>query len=205
MDLHIGELKGWVLTTTMDHPSVELKLPLDGKTHSVEIPQATTLFFWNALVPGTADRLSPVESDQGYNQLCVARELVDLISWRITLPDDHKPLLDEVYRRNGYRGCAWWIACDPIELPASIEVTFESIGECPTIDGEPVVLWTTDGEPIEWGTTITSTIELVPSSTPASQFPTRQERLWNRHTVYVPNWTSTGEEFNLESSSRESL
>ncbi|WP_256393742.1 hypothetical protein [Natronoarchaeum rubrum] len=189
----------------MDHPSVELNLPLDGKTHSIEIPQETTLFFWNALVPGTADRLSPVESDQGYNQLCVARELVDLISWKITFPDDHKPLLDEVYRRNGYRGCAWWIACDPIELPATIEVTFESIGECPTIEGKPVVLWTTDGEPIEWGTTIKSTIELVPSSTPASQFPTRQELLWNRHTVYVPNWTSTGEESNLESSSREPL
>jgi len=172
----------------MDHPSVELKLPLDAKTHSVEIPQTTTLFFWTALVPGTATRLSPIESSRGSSQHCVEYELLDQISWTITLPDEPKPLLDEVYRRNGYRGRAWWIACDPIELPATIEVTFDSTGECPTIDGEPVVLWTVDGESIEWGTTIESTIELVPSSTPATQFPTRQEHLWDRHTVYVPRW-----------------
>ncbi len=172
----------------MDHPSVQLKLPLDGKAHSVEIPQETTLFFWGAVAPGTADRLCHRDSEQGYCQRQVTRDLSERASWTVSLPEEEKPLLDEVYREEGYNGRAWWVACDPIALPTTVEVTFDSAGECPKIEGEPVVLWTENGESIEWGGTIESTIELVPSSTPATQFPTRQEHLWDRHTVYVPNW-----------------
>lgn len=43
----------------MDHPSVELKLQFNGGTHRFESPQETTLFFWGAVAPETADRLIP--------------------------------------------------------------------------------------------------------------------------------------------------
>ncbi|AAG20972.1 Vng6347h (plasmid) [Halobacterium salinarum NRC-1] len=172
----------------MDHPSVELKLPLDGGTHRVEIPQETTLFFWGAVAPGTTDRLIPEEGDAVGSQHRVVQELSNYVSWRISLPDESKPLLDERYRKQGYNGRAWWIARGPVSLPATAEIEFSISGAPPTIGGDPIVLWTEQGETIPWGSTIESTVELVPSAKPAPQFQTRQEQLWNRHTVYVPSW-----------------
>ncbi|WP_348609588.1 hypothetical protein [Halobaculum rarum] len=172
----------------MDHPSVELKLPLDGGTHRVEIPQETTLFFWGAVAPGTTDRLIPKEGDAVGSQQRAVQEISNCVSWRISLPDESKPLLDERYRKQGYNGRAWWIARDPMSLPATVEIEFNISRDPPTIDGAPIVLWTEQGETIPWGSTIESTVELVPSTKPAPQFQTRQEQLWNRHTVYIPSW-----------------
>jgi len=169
----------------MDHPSVELKLPLDGGTHRIEIPQETTLFFWGAVAPGTTDRLIPKEGDAVGSQQRAVQEISDCVSWRISLPDETKPLLDERYRHQGYHGRAWWIARDPVSLPATVEIEFKISGPPRTIDGDPIVLWTEQGETIPWGATIESTLELVPSTKRAPQFQTRQEQLWNRHTVYV--------------------
>lgn len=71
-------------SSAMDHPSVELKLPLDGGTHRVEIPQETTLFFWGAVAPGTTDRLIPEEGDAVGSQHRVVQELSNYVSWRIS-------------------------------------------------------------------------------------------------------------------------
>lgn len=178
----------------MDHPSVELKLPLDGETHRVEIPQATTLFFWGAVAPGTTDQFIPQRSDPGGSQRRAVQEISNRVSWGVSLTDETKPLLDERYRKQGYNGRAWWIAWDPVGLPATMEIEFTSTGEPPTIDGTPIVLWTEQGETIPWGSTIESTVELVPSTKPTPQFPTHQEQLWNRHTVYAPRWNPITDE-----------
>ena len=109
------------------------------------------------------------------------------MTWSVSIGDESVPLItDSFYRTDEYKGLAWWIAFDPIELPATVYVEFETTGEQPTVQGEPVVLWTEQGNMVPWGATIESTIELTPSESPASAFPAREESLWERHTVYRP-------------------
>jgi hypothetical protein len=173
----------------MDHPAVEIKLPLDGETHRAEIPRETTLFFWGGVAPGSADH--PQTQDQWRaSQQRATRALSEHGSWTITIAGESKPLLDEPYRVQGESARAWWIACDPVELPTTVEIEFASQGEPPTIDGSPATVRTEQGESAEWGSTLESTIELVPSTSQPAAFQTREEQLWNRHTVYLPRWDS---------------
>ncbi len=178
----------------MDHPSVEFKLPLDDGHHQFEVPRDTTLFFWGAVAPGTQERIAPIDTRRGSHQFTALCEAQKRISWSLCAEDDPTSLVSEIYREKGYKGLAWWIACDPLELPTSVVVQFRTEGDQPTVEGEPVVLWTEQGEMFPWGTTVESTMELVPSSSQVTQFPTRRESLWDRHKVYVPLQQPTTEE-----------
>jgi len=169
------------------HPSVELKLPLDGAHHRWEIPVETTLFFWGAIVAGTRDRLPPIDTACGVDLFYTALEHEDQISWSISLADGEVPLLfDTYYREAGYRGMGWWIAHEPVELPTVVDVRFETTGTQPTKGDDSVVLWTEHGTAIPWGATIESTIELLSVDRPVDEFPTKRENLWDEHTVYEP-------------------
>ncbi|WP_226013238.1 hypothetical protein [Halomicrobium salinisoli] len=180
----------------MDHPAVELTIPFAGTHHRATIPRETTLFFWGAVAPGTTDQPPPGEDELRGDHLRALQDISRRVSCSVTLGDESKPLLGERYRTEGFTGKAWWIAWDPVELPATAAIEFTSTGEQPTIEGDDVFLWTEQGETIPWGATIERTIELVPSTRRAAQFPTRQDRLWNRHTVYVPNWQTGPDEPN---------
>lgn len=171
----------------LSHPAIELPLPLSGVAHEFEIPQETTLFFWTALAVGTPDRIPLTQSSLGNRLLDAGIKAQDKMSWSVSIDGEAVPLLaDSYYRESGYTGLAWWTACKPVETPASVRVQFETKGEQPTDPRNQFVLWTNQGEPIPWESTIESTIELVPSDSPPSEFPTRKEPLWKRHTVYTP-------------------
>jgi hypothetical protein len=94
--------------------------------------------------------------------------------------------MDAFYTKDGYEAIAGWLPWDPVELPTTVGIQFETEGDPPMKDGTEVVFWTEQGERIQWGTTIESTLKLLPSDVPAEEFPTREENLWGRHTVYVP-------------------
>lgn len=174
-------------TEHIDHPAVEIELPVDRDRHQVEIPRDTTLFFWGTVAAGTSDRIPQIRSPRGSRLFATAVEAQDRISWSISIDGESVPLLSDSYYREGeYAGLARWIAVEPIELPASVSVRFETSGERPTDRGDPVVLWTEQGTRIPWGTTLESAIELVPSRSLPKEFPTRTEQLWEQHTVYVP-------------------
>lgn len=171
----------------LDHPPVVLPLPLDGTTQELEIPQDTTLFFWTALAVGTPERIPSTQSPLGNRLFNTGVEAQNQMSWSVSIDGESVHLIsDSYYREAGYIGLAWWAACDPIELPASVDVRFEVKGEQPTNQENQIVLWTIHGDSISLGATIESTIELVPSESPPEEFPTRKEQLWKRHTVYTP-------------------
>lgn len=171
----------------LSHPAVELQLPLSGEAHEVEIPRETTLFFWTALAVGTPERIPHTRSPLGSRLFSAGVEDREKMSWAVSIDDESVPLLaDSHYREEEYTGLAWWTACEPIKAPASVRVQFKTEGEGPTNRNDQVVLWSNHGEPIPWGSTIESTIELVLSDSPPSEFPTRKEPFWERHTVYTP-------------------
>jgi len=176
-----------VETEHLDHPAVEVTLPVDREHHQYEVPQHTTLFFWTTLAAGTPERLPQIQSPLGsclFNEICNSREQM---TWSVSINGESVPLLtDSYYRCDGYTGFAWWIALGSVELPATVCVEFETSGTQPTVQEHPLVLWTDQGEMLQWGTTTESTVDLIPSNSPPSTFPTRQEQLWERLTVYKP-------------------
>lgn len=170
----------------LSHPAVELPLPLDGERHEIEIPRETTLFFWTALAVGTPERVPPTQSALGSRLSNAGDEAREKLSWSMSIDGESVPLLDDSYfREGGYRGVAWWTAHDPIEAPTSVRIQLKTEAERLTRREDQVVLWTNQGEAIPWGSTIESSIELVPSESAPTEFPTRKEQLWNRHTVYT--------------------
>ena len=175
----------------LSHPAVELPLPLDGETYELEVPQETTLFFWTAVAAGTPKRIPPTQSLHGSYLFKTGVRAQEKMSWSVSIQGESVPLLaDSYYREADYTGLAWWSAWEPIELPASVSVQFKTEGEPPTHQGDQVVLWTKTGNPIPWGSTLESTLKLVPSDSLPSEFPTRKEQLWRRHTVYTPQVVS---------------
>lgn len=171
----------------LEHPAVELELPLDGGHRRFAVPGETTLFFRGALAVGVPDRIPRIRSRLGHRLFTAGVETRERVSWTVSIDGVAVPLVaDSYYRKAGYAGLAWWIALEPVELPTSVRVHFETDGDPPTEGEEPIVLWTGRGDPIRWGTASESTIELTPSPSPPSEFPTRREELWGEHTVYVP-------------------
>jgi len=171
----------------LSHPSVELKLPLDGMSHHCVIPTETPIFLWRAVAPGTTDRLAPVDTLHGREQVDRVAELRNKVTWSVSLDGRELSLLDESpYRNSGYRGIAWWIVNEAVELPAVIDIQFETTGKQPTVDGEPLVCWTDRGRRLQWNERIESTIHLQSPASSDYEFETHREKLWNRHRVYEP-------------------
>lgn len=170
----------------LSHPAVEVPLSLDEEINRFEIPQGTTLFFWTAIAIGTPERIPSDQSFLGRRLYNAAIRAQKQISWSISINGESISLLSDQYRADGYRGLAWWIAHEPIELPASVHIRLKTDGDLSTRQANQVVLWTRQGNPIPWGSTIESAIELLPSEASPNEFPTRKEQLWGRHTVYVP-------------------
>jgi len=113
-------------------------------------------------------------------------QLRENISWSVSLDGQDIPLLDDtLYRNSGYRGIAWWIASDAVELPATLTVRVET-GEQPTVDTDPLVCWTDSGQRLPWNQHIESTIDLQPTNDSSHEFDTHREKLWNEHQVYEP-------------------
>lgn len=176
-----------VAIESLDHPAVEVTLPLDETHHTVEIPQETTLFLWGALAVGTDDRLPPTQTPRGSSLFLCGESNQDQIEWAASTDQGGIPLLmDSYYREHGYKGMAWWNACTLDDLPVTIDVHFQTTGPQPTVDGDPLVFWTQRGNKLPWGESIDSTIELRPATQPRDAFSTRRESLWNRHTVIRP-------------------
>ncbi len=180
-----------VRSENLDHPAVEVKLPLDGGMHQYVVPQDTTMFFWVALAVGTPDRLPQIQSSQGSRLFHKGVQAQEQMTWSVSIDNESVPLMtNSYYRSDGYKALAWWIAFDSIQMPATVCVEFETTGEQPIVQDDPVVLWTEQGDMVPWGTTIESTIKLAPSDSPASTFTRRQESLWGQHTVYKPQNSS---------------
>lgn len=174
-------------TENLSHPAVEIKLPLNRTSRTRVIPAETTLFFWGAIAPGTYDKLAPADTPQGYNQMRAGKDLYDQISWSITIDGETIPLLsDSRYRDSGYHGLAWWVAHDPVTLPAVVDVHFQVTGEQPTVDGDPLVFWTQTGTRIPWNEPIESSVHLQSTDTVDRGFGTHREQLWGDHLVYEP-------------------
>lgn len=174
-------------TETIDHPAVEIKLPLDGREYRFEIPEDTTLFFWGAIAIGTQNRIPLTDSFQGSRLFRTGLEAQSQMTWSLSIAGNSVSLMtDSYYRKSGYKGLAWWTACEPIESPTSVDVQFKTEGERPTIGEDPVKLWTEGGDQIPWGETVESTLKLIPSALPESEFQTRRECLWDRRSVYMP-------------------
>lgn len=177
-------------TENLSHPSVELKLPLDRASQTRVIPTETTLFFWGAIAPGTSDKLAPADTQQGRNQIRAGKRLYDQISWSLSISGDNVPLLSKVtHRDSGYHGLAWWVAHDAVTLPATVDVYFQTTGEQPTVDGEPLVFWSESGTRIPWNESVESTIHLQSTDNPDRDFSTHREQLWGRHLVYEPHYS----------------
>jgi len=170
----------------ISHPAVEFPLPFDGKAGWFLVPENTTLFFWGAVCLGTKDRIAPLDTERGSRQYGALEDAYSSITVSLSINDESIWLEEGVYKMDGYRGRMWWVACVPEKLPASVNIEIETTGEGPLIDGIPAVLWTNNGDMVPWGTHVESTLEISPSSIPASQFPQRRESLWDRHTVCVP-------------------
>lgn len=177
-------------TENLSHPSVELKLPLNRANQACVVPTETTLFFWGAIAPGTSDKLAPADTPQGHSQISAGKRLYDQISWSISIDGETVPLLSKAtYRNSGYYGLAWWVAHDAVPLPTTVDVHFQTTGEQPTVDGEPLVFWTESGTRIQWNEPIKSTIHLQPQDNPDREFSTHREQLWGRHLVYEPHYS----------------
>ncbi|WP_141551616.1 hypothetical protein [Natrinema sp. CBA1119] len=115
------------------------------------------------------------------------KRIYDQISWSLSIDGEKVPLLQKSkYRNSGYHGLAWWIAHDPITLPAVVDVHFQTTGEQPTIGGEPLVLWSETGTRIPWNKSVKSTIHLRSADNPDRDFDTHHEQLWGNHLVYEP-------------------
>ncbi|WP_253738684.1 hypothetical protein [Halohasta salina] len=133
----------------IDHPAVELKLPVDGGRHRLAVPRATTLFFWVTLAMGTPDRLPPIDSARGLQLFHAGLDADERLSWTVSIDGASLPLMDDTtFEAGGYKGLAWWTVRNPVDLPAVVEVEFETRGAQPTVDDEPVVAWSEQGEPI---------------------------------------------------------
>lgn len=168
----------------LSHPSVELKLPVDGADHRCVIPTDTTLFCWQAIAPGIGDRLAPADTPQGTTQMKREAQLRENISWSVSLDGQDIPLLDDtIYRNSGYRGVTWWTATDAVELPATLTIQVET-SEQPIVDVDPMVCWTDTGRRLPWNQHIESTVYLQPPTDSGREFDTHREELWNRHRVY---------------------
>lgn len=175
-------------TENLSHPSVEIKLPFNNTSQTRVIPAETTLFFWDAIAPGTDDKLAPADTQRGYSQMRAGESIYDQISWSLSIDGETVPLLsDSPYRNSGYHGLAWWVAHDAVTLPAVVEVHFQVTGEQPTVDGEPLVFWTDTGARIPWNEPIESTIHLQSTGTHDSDFAMHREQLWDEHLVYEPH------------------
>jgi len=174
-------------TESLTHPAVEIQLPLKSGPRQYVIPTETTLFLWQALGPGTANRLAPSDTTRGKAQMDVEAILEEQTSWEVSLDGQAVPLLRESpYRNSGYRGLAWWTAINSVELPADLTVQFETRGDRPAIDEEPLVCWTATGQRLSWNQPIESTITLQAPDNSPHDFETHRETLWNRHSVYKP-------------------
>ena len=171
---------------SIDHPAVEFPLAINEDTTRFIAPQDTTLFFWGAITLGTSDRIAPLNTDRGSRQYAALEHAYPRISISLFIEGESIPLESNIYKMDGYRGRMYWIACLPEKLPISVKCVIETTGEEPIIDSSPAVLWTNQGQKVSWGTSVESRFKIIPSSLPASRFPTKRENLWGRHTVYIP-------------------
>ncbi|AGB33824.1 hypothetical protein Natpe_4104 (plasmid) [Natrinema pellirubrum DSM 15624] len=84
-----------VETENLDHPAVEVTLPVDREHHQYEVPQHTTLFFWTTLAAGTPERLPQIQSPLGsclFNEICNSREQM---TWSVSINGESVPLLTD--------------------------------------------------------------------------------------------------------------
>jgi hypothetical protein len=171
----------------IDHPAVELRLPVDGGHYQFAVPRETTHFYWGILWAGLKSQDSPPgDGNQESEVRRSLRRARDRISWGLTVNDESVYLMKEIYKNGGKRGLSWWTPTEPPALPATVTSRVTTTGEIPTADGEEIGVWGTNGTRVPWGETITTTFELSASDTPASTFETRTDGLWDRHTAYIP-------------------
>lgn len=171
----------------MDHPAVELRLPLDGGRSRLAVPVETTQFYLGVISAGTADEApAPRETASGHRQFRALYDARDRISWSLSVDGESLHLPSDVWRRDGRAGIGWWRPIDPPALPATATVRFTTNGDAPTVDGEPIALWSPENTVVPWGATVESTLELVPSPRPPEDFPSRPDGMWQRHAVYEP-------------------
>lgn len=175
----------------IDHPAVELRLPVDGEHYQLAVPRETTHFYWGVLRAGLRSEDAPPTEPQwsvrAYDALDDNR---DKIAFDLEVNGEPVHLLDEIYRDGRKRGIGRWIATEPPTLPATVTIRVTTDGARPTVDGDEIALRGTNGARIPWSESIETTFELFPSETPPTEFETRTDGLWDRHTVYVPEPTS---------------
>jgi hypothetical protein len=171
----------------IDHPAVELRLPVDGGHYQFAVPRETTHFYWGILQAGFESVDSPpADSHRRYsvnNSLSNAR---DQISWELIVNGESISFMKERYYNGDGSGPSWWAPIEPPTFPATVTSRVTTTGEIPTADGEEISVWGTNGTRVPWSETITTTFELSASDTPASRFENRSDGLWDRHTVYIP-------------------
>jgi len=80
----------------------------------------------------------------------------------------------------------WWSVTDAVELPAVLEVEFETTGKPPTSNEQTSQLRTDQGRKIGWNESIKTTVELDSSKRAAHEFEMDCEDLWNKHRMYQP-------------------
>ena len=171
----------------MDHPSVELKLPLDGRVYQLAVPRDVTHFYWEAIGAGTLDQAPvPLDTPQGSKQFAALSKASDRVQWSLSINGESIHVVPEVVKNNGVRKIAWHRPLDPPSLPATVDVHLTTEGTAPTVDGEEIALWSGEGPVIPWGSTAHGSLEIIESEMSASDFPTRTDGMWQRHTVYIP-------------------
>lgn len=171
----------------IDHPAVELRLPVDGEHHQLAVPRETSHFYWGVLRAGLrSEDAPPTDSQRSVPAYDALDDDRDKIAFDLEVNDEPVHLLDEIYRDGRKRGIGRWTATEPPALPATVTIRVTTDGARPTVDGEEIALWGTNGARIPWGEPIETTFELLSSETSSAEFETRTDGLWDRHTVYVP-------------------
>lgn len=133
----------------LNHPAVELRLPIDGGHHQRAVPQDAIHFYWGSI----QTRLKNESSlSGGLNRDAThpisPRNIRDQISWELTVNEESVFLLDELYRDNGKRGRSWWISTGQPTLPATVKSRVVTTGEPPTADGEELAICGTNETPL---------------------------------------------------------
>ncbi len=90
-----------VRSVNLDHPSVEIKLPLDGEMHQYAVPRDTTMFFWVTLAVGTPDPIPQIQSPQGSRLFNKGVQAQEQMTWSISIDNESVPLITDSYYRSG--------------------------------------------------------------------------------------------------------
>ena len=171
----------------LNHPAVEYQLPITGDHYEFATPSESTHFYWGLLQAELKDAETRDSDTDGNHRAYRALEAApDRIEWELTVNDEPVALLTDVFRDSGSCDLSWWRATVPPTLPATVTLRVSLSGDCSTVDNMPIAVYGTERTRLQWGETVTTTFELVPSDTPTDKFETRSDGLWNRHTVYIP-------------------